>query len=146
MGGALSDRVGRRPILIGSALLAVVTAYPALSWLMSSPSFGHLLAVELWLSLIYGFYNGAMIVHLTEIVPEDLRTSGFSMAYSLATIFGGMTPAICTGLIRATGDGAMPGSGWPRRSGCADGDPGCSRRTYRVPEVYEPFTAAKQIP
>ena len=108
--GAVSDRIGRRPLLIGCTALAVVTAYPAMSWLIGSPSFTHLLAVELWLSFIYGTYNGAMVVYLTEIMPEDVRTSGFSMAYSLATIVGGMTPAICTALIQRTGDGAMPGA------------------------------------
>jgi MFS family permease len=79
-----------------------------MAWLVGSPSFWHLLAVELWLSFLYGCYNGAMIVYLTEIMPEDVRTSGFSMAYSLATIVGGMAPAICTALIQKTGDGAMP--------------------------------------
>ena len=51
-----------------------------------------------------------MVVHLTEVMPEEVRTSGFSMAYSLATIFGGMTPAISTALIEQTGNGAMPGA------------------------------------
>lgn len=43
-------------------------------------------------------------------MPDAVRTTGFSMAYSLATIFGGMTPAICTALIQWTGNGAMPGA------------------------------------
>ena len=43
-------------------------------------------------------------------MPADVRTSGFSIAYSLATaIFGGFTPAICTYLIHATGNRAIPG-------------------------------------
>ena len=43
-------------------------------------------------------------------MPVDVRTSGFSLAYSLATAtFGGFTPAICTWLIHATGNTAMPG-------------------------------------
>jgi MFS family permease len=108
--GALSDRIGRRPLLLGGTIAAILTAYPVLSWLINSPSVGHLVIAELWLSLIYGFYNGALVVYLTEIMPEDVRTSGFSMAYSLATILGGMTPAICTALIHETGNGAMPGA------------------------------------
>ena len=48
----------------------------------------------LWLSFLYGSYNGAMVVALTEIVPVSVRTAGFSLAYSLATaLFGGFTPA-----------------------------------------------------
>ena len=60
--GAVSDRVGRRTVLLPFTILMFVTAYPALAWLVTSPSFGRLLAVELWLSFIYGSYNGAMIV------------------------------------------------------------------------------------
>jgi metabolite-proton symporter len=108
--GALSDRVGRRPILVSCAMLALVTAYPAMSWLVGAPSFGRLLEVELWLSFLFGCWNGAMIPFLIEIMPAEVRTSGFSLAYSLATaIFGGFTPMIATWLIHATGNKAMPG-------------------------------------
>jgi MFS family permease len=108
--GALSDRVGRRPLLFGCTILMLVSAYPAMLWLVHDASFSRLLAVELWLSFIYGSYNGAMVVFLTEIMPVDVRTSGFALAYSLATaIFGGFTPAISTYLIHATHNPAVPG-------------------------------------
>ena len=74
------------------------------------PTFTKLLLVELWLSFIYASYNGAMVVHLTEIVPAEVRTAGFSVAYSLATTVGGSTPAIVTYLIHETGNRAMPGA------------------------------------
>ncbi len=108
--GTASDRFGRRPLLILFSALMIFTAYPALSWLVRHPSFNHLLLVELWLSFLYASYNGAMVVCLTEIMPAEVRASGFSMAYSLATaIFGGFTPAISSLLIHSTGDKAMPG-------------------------------------
>jgi metabolite-proton symporter len=108
--GALSDRIGRRPILLVFTVLMLITAYPAMLWLVREPSFTRLLTVELWLSFIYGSYNGAMVVYLTEIMPIDVRTSGFSLAYSLATaVFGGFTPAISTYLIHLTGNRAVPG-------------------------------------
>jgi hypothetical protein len=79
-------------------------------WLIAAPSFDRLLAVELWLSFIYGSYNGAAIVYMTEIIPIEVRTLGFSLAYSLATaVFGGFTPAISTYLIGVTGNRAAPG-------------------------------------
>jgi MHS family citrate/tricarballylate:H+ symporter-like MFS transporter len=90
--GGVSDRIGRKPVLLFFTILMLVSAYPALSWLVSAPSFTRLLTVELWLSFIYGSYNGAMVVALTEIVPQRVRTSGFAVAYSLATTFGGFTP------------------------------------------------------
>jgi MFS family permease len=108
--GAFSDRIGRRPLLVACTLLMIATAYPAMLWLVDGPTFWKLLAVELWLSFLYGSYNGAMVVFLTEIMPVDVRTAGFSLAYSLATaIFGGFTPAICTYLIQLTGNRAVPG-------------------------------------
>ena len=114
--GALSDRIGRRPLLIGTTVLAILTAYPVMTWLTGAPSFGHLLVVELWLSFIYGCYNGAMVVYLTEVMPLSVRTSGFSLAYSLATVVGGMTPAIAQGLIKWSGDSAIPGA-WMSAAG-----------------------------
>jgi MFS family permease len=108
--GGLSDKLGRRPMLITASVLAMVTSYPAMMWLVQAPSPGRLLAVELWLSILYSTYNGAMVVFLTEAIPVEARTSGFSIAYSLATaIFGGFTPLACTYLIHATGDKAIPG-------------------------------------
>jgi MFS family permease len=108
--GAVSDRVGRRPPLIAASLAALITAYPALFWLAMQPSFGRLLAVALWFSAIFGSYNGAMVVFLTEIMPVSVRASGFSLAYSLATgVFGGFTPTVSTWLIHVTGNRAMPG-------------------------------------
>jgi hypothetical protein len=63
----------------------------------------------LWLSFLYGSYNGAMVVALTEVMPVEVRTAGFSLAYSLATTVGGFTPAIATLLIHVTGNKAAPG-------------------------------------
>jgi hypothetical protein len=88
----------------------LATAYPVMLWLVREPSFAKLLAVELWFSFIYGSYNGAMVVFLTEIMPVSVRTTGFALAYSMATaIFGGFTPAISTYSIHVTSNPAIPG-------------------------------------
>ena len=109
IGGTLSDRFGRKPVLIAMTVLTVLTAYPALSYVVNAPSFAHMLETLLWFSFLYGLYNGAMIPALTEIMPVEVRVAGFSLAYSLATaIFGGFTPAISTWFIHITEDKASP--------------------------------------
>ncbi len=61
------------------------------------PSFANIALVEFRLSLLYGSYNG---------------TTGFSLAYSLATaLFGGLTPLLSTWLIAVSGNKAAPGIG-----------------------------------
>src|SRR5438132_10791512 len=67
--GALSDRICRRPMLLLFSMMALLTPSPVLFWLVSDPSLGRLLLASLWLSMIFGSYNGAMVVFLTEIMP-----------------------------------------------------------------------------
>ncbi|HEX9468351.1 MAG TPA: MFS transporter, partial [Bradyrhizobium sp.] len=84
VGGALSDRVGRKPVLLAITGLSFVTAYPALLWLTAAPTFGKLLAVGMMFSLYFGVYSGTMLGALVEIVPAHVRTTCFSLAFALA--------------------------------------------------------------
>ncbi|WP_336761645.1 MFS transporter [Asaia sp. VD9] len=106
--GYVSDRIGRKKLLVSATALVICVAWPLMRWLVAAPDFGRLLTVELILAALYSAYNGAAIVWLTEIVPPRIRTTGFSLAYSLATCIGGFSPAVCTWLIEQTQDRAMP--------------------------------------
>ncbi|MES5488126.1 MFS transporter [Bradyrhizobium sp. INPA03-11B] len=109
VGGAVSDRIGRKPVLLAIACLALVTAYPALHWLAGAPSFGKLLAVAMMFSFYFGVYSGTMLGCLVEIVPAHVRTTCFSIAFALAAgVFGTATPFVATKLIAWTGDKASP--------------------------------------
>jgi MFS family permease len=108
--GALSDKLGRRPLLIVATITAIVTGYPAMIWMTNHPTFSRFLVVELWLSLIYSCYNGVTIVYLTKIMPFKVKTAAAALAYSMAVaVFGGFTPAICTWMIHVSGSRASPG-------------------------------------
>jgi MHS family citrate/tricarballylate:H+ symporter-like MFS transporter len=110
IGGAISDRTGRLPVLLTVSIVALATAYPALFWLVHEPTFAKMLIVELLFSSYFGLYNGAMVAALSEIVPAHVRASGFSLAFSLAAaLFGTFTPLASTFLIKASGDNAAPG-------------------------------------
>ncbi|HVX74563.1 MAG TPA: MFS transporter [Bradyrhizobium sp.] len=110
VGGAVSDRLGRKTVLLTIATLSFVTAYPALSWLSSAPTLGKLLIVQMMFSFYFGTYSGAMLGSLVEIVPPHVRTTCFSIAFALAAgIFGTATPFVATKLIEVTGqDKASP--------------------------------------
>jgi len=109
VGGALSDRIGRKPVLLAIACLSLVTAYPALHWLIVAPTFGKMLAVEMMFSFYFGVYSGTMLGALVEVVPAHVRTTCFSLAFALAAgLFGTFTPFASTWLIDHTGDKASP--------------------------------------
>src|SRR5271169_185261 len=110
VGGAVSDRIGRKPVLLTIACLSLVTAYPALHWLVANPTFGNMLAVEMMFSFYFGVYSGTMLGALVEVVPKHVRTTCFSLAFALAAgLFGTFTPFAATWLIEHTGDKASPG-------------------------------------
>ena len=107
IGGAISDRVGRQPVLLAMGALILIASYPALAWLAREPTFAKLISVEMLLSCAYGVYNGAMVAALTEVVPADVRASCFALAYSLAAaLFGTSTPIVSKLLIRHFGNSA----------------------------------------
>ncbi len=75
VGGAISDRIGRRPMLIVIPAVCLVTAYPPMAWLAHAPSLQRLLIVLLWYSFIFGIYNGAMIPFVLNMMPYKVRTA-----------------------------------------------------------------------
>jgi len=109
VGGILTDRFGARPLMMLVTIATLGTAYPAMLWLVAAPSFAKLLSVLLLYSVFFGLYNGALIPLLAEIMPQEVRTAAFSLAFVTATaVFGGFTPAICTYLIKLTDNIAAP--------------------------------------
>lgn len=102
--GYLSDRVGRRPLLLTCAAAFVVLPYPVATFLVSGPSFGAIIAVQVVLAIIIALFSGAGPAAIAEIFPTRSRSTLMTTGYAFAVaIFGGFAPYIATWLIRETG-------------------------------------------
>ncbi len=104
----LSDRIGRKPILIGSAVSMGLLAYPCFL-LIRTGSVG--LAALAAAVLAIGFAGHAAVVHcaLVELFPTNVRYSAYGIGFNITTvIFGGSAPLVMTWLIGVTGDTAIP--------------------------------------
>ncbi len=107
--GALSDRIGRRPVYMGGATLSALFSFPFF-WLLDTKQ-----SLLIWLAVIVGlaFGHGAMYgpqaSFFSELFGARVRYSGASLGYQLASVFaGGLSPLIATALLSWSG-----GRPWP---------------------------------
>jgi MFS transporter, MHS family, proline/betaine transporter len=104
---AESDRIGRKPVLIGALVLYLSVAYPLFFWVHSSPSFGNLLIMQIVLCSLVGVFCGPWATALAEQFPTRMRASGLGIVANLgAMAFGGFAPFFVT--IEATGSPIAP--------------------------------------
>lgn len=110
LAGHLSDRIGRLKQMSITAVLCLVTAYPAFSYAVSHVSIVSLFALVGWLALLKSIYFGALPALMAELFPVATRATGMSIGYNIGvTVFGGFTPAITVWLLSATGNRSAPG-------------------------------------
>jgi MHS family proline/betaine transporter-like MFS transporter len=104
LSGILADRFSRKSVMLFGAGCFMIYPYPAFRYLVSHPTGGSLIAVQLGLAIILVIYSGPISAWLAELFPTKVRSTGIALAYGLSvTIFGGFTPAIIAALTNYTG-------------------------------------------
>ena len=106
---ALSDRIGRKPILLAALLPYLGLAYPLFAWVHANPSFTNLLIMQSVLCSLLGAFFGPFSTVLAEQFPVHIRSTAIGIVANVAaTLFGGFAPFYVTWLIAATGSPIAP--------------------------------------
>ena len=108
-GGALSDRIGRKPVMIWPRAALLVLAYPAF-WLLAHQRDGAtLLVVTGLLAALSQLGGGAALAAVTEALPRQARCLALSVIYAVAAaVFGGVTQPALAWLLHNTQNGMAP--------------------------------------
>jgi MFS family permease len=108
-GGHLSDRFGRKPVMIVPRVALTLIVYPAFVYLVHEKSLWSLLAVSALLNLLTAVSAATALVAISETFPNRVRGSGMAISYAISvSVFGGTTQFVIAWLIGSTGDPLSP--------------------------------------
>jgi MFS family permease len=111
--GALSDRVGRRPVYIFGAVFSALMSFPLFVLLATKDAHLAWIAIVLGLAVGHAAMYGPQVSFLAELFGTRVRYSGVSLGYNLASIFAGaLSPLIATGLLAAYAPATWPVSAY----------------------------------
>ena len=103
--GWLSDKVGRKPVMIVAAIALLLFTYPLIAYAHGVGTLGAVLVAQCLLSVMIAGYTGPANVVLGELFPTSDRATGISISFNMSILmFGAFGPFIVTWLMRATGD------------------------------------------
>lgn len=106
--GHISDKFGRKKVLIGACVAFIAFTVPAFL-ILNTSQFWPVLIVELAMCATLTANDGTLSSYLTETFPTSVRFTGFAFSFNLANaIFGGTASFIATGLIALTGSSIAP--------------------------------------
>jgi MFS family permease len=107
--GQLSDRFGRKSLMILPRVALTLVVYPAFAFLVSQKSLGSLVTVAALLNLLSTMSAAAATVAIVETFPNAVRSSGLAVSYALSvSVFGGTTQFVVAWLIGVTHDPLSP--------------------------------------
>jgi MFS family permease len=107
--GRLSDRLGRRPLMIYPRIALMAAIYPAFAYLVGAHTIGSLVLVTALITALSQLSTAAAMAALSEIFPNRVRSSGFAIAYAVSvSLFGGTAQFIFAWLVGITGDPLSP--------------------------------------
>jgi MFS transporter, MHS family, citrate/tricarballylate:H+ symporter len=113
LGGVLSDRIGRKPVMLIPSLVLLVLIFPAFHAILHYRSATALLGATAVLSSFATVSTCQVVTWLSESLPAPIRSGGVSVVYAVAiATFGGTTQYAVTWLIRATGNPLAPAWYW----------------------------------
>jgi MFS family permease len=113
LAGALSDRVGRKRVIMIPALAVLVLIFPAFHVILHYRSAATLLGAVAVLSALSTISTCPVVIWLAESLPAPIRSGGVAVVYAVAiATFGGTTQYAVTWLIRATGSPLAPAWYW----------------------------------
>ena len=108
LAGALSDRIGRKPVLIIGALAGLIFSIPLMYGMYHQSTLVIQLS-QLGFALVVGLFNGAMPALIVESAPAYIRTTLVALGYNLTMgILGGLTPLVASWLIHRTENEMIP--------------------------------------
>ncbi|HEY2177564.1 MAG TPA: MFS transporter [Caulobacteraceae bacterium] len=109
VGGAWSDRVGRKAVMLSPTLASIAIACPAFWAITHHPGAASLLIGVGLITLLNSLAQAPVIVALTEALPAPIRSGGVAIVYAFAiSVFGGATQYVLARLIHGTNNPMTP--------------------------------------
>src|SRR5690606_4225175 len=100
----LSDKIGRKPVMVGAAIVMALAAVPLFGALTPGAAPFTIMLVQMCFAFLVGIYAGPVPALLVEMFPTNVRFSGMAITYNVsAALFGGTSPMVCEWLVNKFG-------------------------------------------
>jgi len=104
-GGLISDRIGRKRVMIGPQILFTLLVVPCFLWLTTERDLISFIGANLILGGVSNFMFGAVYAAISESLPKSVRARAFALVYSVpVALFGGTTQMVVTWILEVTGE------------------------------------------